>query len=206
MWRAKSKVTKGKWVRGNTRGHICRRCFGSCRGRAWGSPSGAWLQCRRQHQMTRHQTIWMKVCPSTEMMAVTAWPLIKWLFIETNTPLSANATNASTCSVQLGISSPNEGSHSAPSLKISLCWELNKGFVQWTQDGSTCARLRTQWIFLTLVYLIIMFCVTINLIFYFNYFSKIVSLFTQVYFYKLTFTSTQVVLKRLTSTQVQNNV
>ena len=140
-------------------------------------------------------------------MTVVIWPLIKRLFFETNIPLPANAACKHLFSAAGHIFTPMRARIGDTNFENQLLLNLNKGFAQWTEGGSTCGRL---WIFLSVVYIWL-------LLFGYNKFSlllllqlllenKIVLLFTQVDVYKFTFTATRAVLKGPTSpsTQVQN--
>jgi len=130
-------------VRANTRGYICRRCFDCWWGRAWGSSSGIWKQCRGQHQMTRPQTIRMKMATSLlKMPKFNSTSATWWVYAESiyryndsrgtatyqtavlwNTLPCQLALHARACSVQLGTSSPEWGlALATPTLKISFCW------------------------------------------------------------------------------------
>ena len=119
------------------RGHICQRYFDSCRGRAFTSSSGAWLQCRTKHQMTRQQIIRMKM--TTESI---------YRDDDNRDMATHQAAVLRNKHHVLGITMTARTADT--NFENQLLLKLNKGFVQWTQGGSTCARLR---IFLSLVYI-----------------------------------------------------
>jgi len=88
--------------------------------------------------------------PSTEMMTVTAWPLIERLLCKTNTFLPASATCKHLFSAAGHIFTPMGACIGDTNFENQLLLKLSKGFVQWTQGGSRCAHL---WIFLSPVYI-----------------------------------------------------
>jgi len=137
--------------------------FNSCPGRAWGSSSGSWLQCKGQHLIQQLQCRLMSIC---RFHLQGRWQLqhghsSSGCALKQTLPCMRVPDQCSCAYLQ-----PSECSHWRHQLWKGLSW----------------VNSRLQHMFMSVNFLISCiclincFCATINFIFYFNYFKKIVLL------------------------------